>query len=67
MQTAVSAGTGQAAASVVSELAAPDHEVVVDIANSQSFEGAEALEFLEISTAYFGDVEHSFRLTWSAR
>ena len=67
MHTPVSAGGGRVAASVVAEPAARGHEVVVDIASSQSFEGAAALEFFEISIAYCGDVEHSFRLTSSAR
>jgi uncharacterized protein YbjT (DUF2867 family) len=36
--------------------------VVVDVSNSPSFEDTPVLEFFETSTAYFGDVEHSFRL-----
>ena len=35
--------------------------VVVDLSNSLSFEVA-VLELFETSIAYFGDVEHSFRL-----
>ncbi len=40
--------------------------VVVDVSNSPSFEVA-VLEFFETSIAYFGDVEHSFRLMPNAR
>lgn len=36
--------------------------VVVDVSNSSSFEDAAVLEFVETSTAYFGETEHSFRL-----
>ena len=36
--------------------------IVVDVSNSTSPDNAAALEFFETSVAYFGDVEHSFRL-----
>lgn len=36
--------------------------VVVDVSSSPSSKDAEVLEFFETSVAYFGDVEHSFRL-----
>jgi len=39
---------------------------VVDVSNSPSFEDAAVLEFFETSVAYFGDVEHSFRLVPNA-
>jgi hypothetical protein len=42
-------------------------QVVVDLTHSPSFENAAVLESFEISTAYFGDVEHSFRLIPHAR
>ena len=42
--------------------------VVLDVTDSLSFcETAGAVEPFEISTAYFGDVEHSFRLISSSR
>jgi uncharacterized protein YbjT (DUF2867 family) len=41
--------------------------VVVDVSNSPSFEDAAVLEFFETSVAYFGDVEHSYRLVPNAR
>jgi hypothetical protein len=41
--------------------------VVVDVSNSPSSDGAAVLEFFETSVAYFGDVEHSFRLVPNAR
>ena len=42
--------------------------VVFDLTDSLSFcETPGAVEFFEISTAYFGDVEHSFRLISSSR
>lgn len=41
--------------------------VVVDLSNSPSIEDASVLEFFETSIAYFGDVEHSFRLMPNAR
>ena len=42
--------------------------VVFDVTDSLSFsETPGAVEFFEISTAYFGDVEHSFRLISSSR
>ena len=55
--------------SVVTESNARGHEaVVIDVTDSLSFfEVPEAVEFFEISTAYFGDVEHSFRLISSQR
>jgi hypothetical protein len=42
--------------------------VVLDVTDSSSVcETPAALEFFEISTAYCGDVEHSFRLISSSR
>ena len=41
--------------------------VVLDVTDSLSLFETPAVEFFEISTAYFGDVEHSFRLISGAR
>jgi hypothetical protein len=41
--------------------------VVVDVSRSPSLDHAAVLQFFETSIAYFGDVEHSFRLMPNAR
>ncbi len=61
MRTLVTGGAGP-------ESPSPDansitsNPVVVDVTDSPAFQGVPTLEFFEISTAYFGDVEHSFQL-----
>jgi len=40
--------------------------VVVDVSDAPSFVETQVVEFFEIATAYYGDVEHSFRLISSA-
>jgi len=40
--------------------------VVIDVTHSPALQATPLVEFFEISTAYFGDVEHSFRLMSNA-
>jgi hypothetical protein len=61
MRTPVTGGAGPESASCDANSVTSD-AVVVDVTDSLAFQGAPVLEFFEISTAYFGEVEHSFQL-----